>query len=62
MIIFLPNNIANFYDVDSTIFKKDYKKNTCILMKVTSVSYYGFKLKDTHVKFTGYILSKKPLR
>lgn len=59
MTIFLPNNIAKNYDLDSIIFKKDYKKGIIIFMKITGISFYGFKNKNTHVKFTGYIIDKK---
>jgi hypothetical protein len=62
MKILLSNEIAKNYDLGSVIFKKDYKRNLIIFMKITSVSYYGFKQSKTHTKFGGYIVRKESLK
>jgi hypothetical protein len=62
MEILLPNNIACKYDLNSVIYKKDYKKGIIVFMKVTEMLFYGFKEKDTHIKFKGYVVKKEKLK
>lgn len=62
MTIFLPNEIANRYTLNSIIYKNDYKKGLRIYMKVDNISFYGFKGNNSKTKFSGQIIKKEPLK
>lgn len=51
MTVYLPNDTAKNYDLNSIMYKiVDGKK---VYFRVDKVEFYGFKSKNTHIKFTG---------
>ena len=56
MTIYLPNQIGHKYDLGSVIFKK--VNGIKVFMRITEVHYFGYKSKDTHIKFKGKRIDK----
>jgi hypothetical protein len=62
MTIFVPNKIANRYTLNSVIYKKDYKRGLIMYMKIDKISYFGFKNKNTHTKFSGKVFKTEKIQ
>lgn len=56
MTIYLPKHIGHKYCLGSIIYKKINGER--VFMKVEQVFYYGFKSKNTHIKFKGKRINK----
>jgi hypothetical protein len=62
MKVYIPNNKSHLYDLNSIVFKKDYKRKLIHFIKVDCVSFYGFKNKNTHTQFSGKVIKIKPFK
>lgn len=61
MTIYLPNDIASKYKINSIIYKKDFKRGLIKYMQVTEIHYFGFKGHDSKTKFVGQVIKTEKI-